>query len=364
MAVAVATPSELKTFFYRPELDALRFGAFFMVFFTHITHFDAHTFSEKLHFSGWLTDVAVNVSRAGAFGVYLFFTLSAYLITSLLLREKNQFGRLHVKAFYVRRALRIWPLYFFILLCGITYHPADLKVMPYFLLFAGNWAEVADKLPSFFIMALWSISVEEQFYLLWPPIVSRLSRTGIRNAAIAMLAAPIVFLPIGFALGLNGWRFGFLNSFSCISAMGTGILLALYRVPQIPRLALFPVGLMSLYAGSALNLGAAPLSSIVAVILVNVFSACALVACLGLTANRSLLHLGKISYGLYVYHPIALGLISAFLGERLLSLKWQAVMVSAGFIATVALASASYRWLESPFLKLKERFSFIHSRPI
>lgn len=83
--------------FYVPELDSLRFFAFFGVFLCHLIH--------EMGYG----DVLSNI---GGFGVDLFFTLSAYLITELLMREKERFGRLDVRAFYLRRILRIWPLYF------------------------------------------------------------------------------------------------------------------------------------------------------------------------------------------------------------------------------------------------------------
>jgi peptidoglycan/LPS O-acetylase OafA/YrhL len=335
-----------------------------MVFFTHVTHFDAHTFVEKFHFGRGLANVAVTVSLAGAFGVYLFFTLSAYLITSLLLAEKERYGRLHVRAFYVRRALRIWPLYFFVLFCGVIFQPSDLRVLPYFLLFSGNWAEVAGNIPGFFIAALWSISVEEQFYLFWPPAVRRLSPSGIRNAAILMVLAPAIALPLGFSLGLAGWRFGFMNSLSCVSAMGAGILLAVRGLIGIPRVALLVVGAACLYGGAALGLGSTPIASIAAVWLVDAFSVAILSASIGRPTTALPVYLGKISYGLYVYHPIALGLLSALLGQRLLRLPWHVVLVVSGFVATVFLAAASYRWLETPFLRLKERFAFVQSRPV
>src|SRR5271157_1881088 len=93
--------------FYRPELDCLRFFAFLGVFVHHSIPKEPSFF--RAH---GLPVILSNFSYAGAFGVDLFFCLSAYLITKLLLREKDLTGHLNVKAFYVRRILRIWPLYF------------------------------------------------------------------------------------------------------------------------------------------------------------------------------------------------------------------------------------------------------------
>ncbi|HEY0745209.1 MAG TPA: acyltransferase family protein, partial [Steroidobacteraceae bacterium] len=101
--------------YYRPELDVLRFFAFFMVFLSHVVPGD-DVFYRQLHIPPRAADLIVNAASGGAFGVDLFFTLSAFLITTLLLREKELHGTINISSFYVRRALRVWPLYFAFLL--------------------------------------------------------------------------------------------------------------------------------------------------------------------------------------------------------------------------------------------------------
>ena len=90
--------------YYRPELDVLRFLAFLSVFTVH--RMDHLPIDPARHF--WL----YNISLLGNFGVPVFFLLSAFLITELLMREENQLGTIHIRSFYMRRILRIWPLYF------------------------------------------------------------------------------------------------------------------------------------------------------------------------------------------------------------------------------------------------------------
>src|SRR5579863_9741415 len=91
--------------FYMPELDGLRFLAFVAVFLSHIAIFSNGDRVAK-------PAVVEVFNMMGRFGIDLFFALSAYLLTSLMIREKERFGTLNVRAFYVRRMLRIWPLYF------------------------------------------------------------------------------------------------------------------------------------------------------------------------------------------------------------------------------------------------------------
>ena len=108
--VSVRTKTESRSF-YRPELDVLRFFAFLGVFLFHFNHplefYVAHGIPRSIAVA------ATSLIEGGVFGVDLFFALSAYLITELLLREKDLRGSLDVKGFYLRRILRIWPLYFF-----------------------------------------------------------------------------------------------------------------------------------------------------------------------------------------------------------------------------------------------------------
>ena len=151
--------------FYRPELDCLRFFAFLAVF----VH---HTMPRQIDFyiAHHLPTALSNVAYAGSFGVDLFFCLSAFLITELLLREKEEVGYLNVKAFYIRRILRIWPLYFaFVLFSfGLTFVDRNqhfsVSQLTMFLLLAGNWASAFTVISSV-VAPLWSVSIEEQFYL-------------------------------------------------------------------------------------------------------------------------------------------------------------------------------------------------------
>ena len=124
--------------YYRPELDVLRFLAFLSVFTVH--RMDHLPIDPARHF--WL----YNISLLGNFGVPVFFLLSAFLITELLMREENQLGTIHIRSFYMRRILRIWPLYFavfyglvllnhFIPYTGAT----DPLSWLAFTFFAGNW---------------------------------------------------------------------------------------------------------------------------------------------------------------------------------------------------------------------------------
>ena len=176
--------------FYRPELDGLRFFAFLAVFVCHSTPSDPSYYLAR-HIPGAYLVAAA--SRAGGFGVDLFFVLSAYLITELLLREKDEFGQVHLRSFYVRRILRIWPLYFLgILIAALLslldpQEPFPLPVVLAFLLLAGNLVSSFVGLSSTVAGPMWSISLEEQFYLFWPVLIAKTRReTALLRVAAAM----------------------------------------------------------------------------------------------------------------------------------------------------------------------------------
>src|SRR5579864_4765905 len=158
--------------YYRPELDVLRFGAFLLVFLYHVLP-DApdpridHAFG---HFN-FLFYAATGACR---FGLTLFFTLSAFLISELLMRERSVAGTVSVRRFYIRRILRIWPLYYFALLLWFVWWSmsgiphGEATRLGWFAIFLGSWYEAIHTTPFTPLSPLWSISIEEQFYLFVP----------------------------------------------------------------------------------------------------------------------------------------------------------------------------------------------------
>jgi peptidoglycan/LPS O-acetylase OafA/YrhL len=358
--------------FYRPELDALRFLAFLFVFLRHTTPMTSDWYARKLHLPAIAAEFCANVSALGSFGVYLFFLLSAYLITVLLLREKERYGKLHVPQFYGRRALRIWPLYFFIIAAGVARQallarPIEWKGTMLLLLFAGNWGMIFHSLA---VSPLWSVSVEEQFYLAWPPVVARMSVAAIEWAGIGLLAGPLVTAALARGLGASGWDFWFMGSFSCLAAMGAGIILAcrtrgesIENMP--PRAALGAAAFGCWYAATLLRVGdGSPAASLTGLALINLGSFLMLAAAMDARPHRWLVELGKISFGLYIYHSWAIMLVERFVGRKMIPAAAYPLAMALELALTIAAAWASYRWLERPFLRMKERLAFVASRPV
>lgn len=321
------------------------------------------------------------IGAMGAFGVDVFFVLSAYLITEILLREKSLIGELDVKAFYLRRALRIWPLYFsFLGFAAVlaVFMPGQhigWKAGAAFSLLAGNWWVVAQGFPSSIIFPLWSVSIEEQFYLVWPMVVRRLRTSAILAAAIAMIAvATLVRIYLG--MHLAGETQIWCNTLARLDPIAVGILLAILLRGRAPvmsglaRAALASAGILALAVAAnyfrvkydpvtipriALGYPVAALGA--AAVLLAMLSAKAPLH------KSALVYLGRISYGLYVYHILGL-MCSDYMIAHAESSFWRFMGRDAiAFTLTVTFAAVSYRWLEEPFLRLKQRFTHVLSRP-
>jgi peptidoglycan/LPS O-acetylase OafA/YrhL len=346
--------------FYRPQLDVVRFLAFLAVFGHHVLpRTGAHNVFLK------------TCANAMAFGLSLFFVLSAYLITLLLIRERDQTGSIHLMPFYTRRMLRIWPLYLLGISIGILralLHGVFLQQKTWFiaaLLLSGNLIYPGTILMSH----LWSISIEEQFYLFFPSACRNFGRRGMLLFALLLLALAngslIHFGHVHADLDVRVW----FSSFVQFEMFAAGILLALLD-PYLPRCS-GPTSLLAVASALSLWLLAEGLfhlktigstaqsASSLCVGYAMVAVACCLfiVALQGLPSPKPMVYSGKISYGLYVFHIPAIALVTSRL-----PLYWTGAVVSLAL--AYGLAALSYRFFEKPFLLLKQRYELVPARAI
>jgi peptidoglycan/LPS O-acetylase OafA/YrhL len=361
--------------FYRPELDVLRLVAFLLVFMRH-SPFGGSRLLNLAH-------------DAGASGVGVFFLLSAYLITELLEREDSRTGSIHLGSFYVRRMLRIWPLYFAVLAADFLLqhflHPGLFTAarLAAFVFLIGNWYTTVHGMINTLSLPLWSISVEEQFYLLWPSVRKYLGRSGSMIFSIAILI--FAFIALAFAWHVfNHQTLGLWNSFIQFQFFSTGALLALILKGRTPRF--HPATRVLLLVLSAAGLIAAQFFfetsghsipqryelQVAGYALQNLACMVLFLSFLGeerIGAHRFLVYLGKISYGLYVFHLGAIHAIE-FLDVYLTSHASSSFRPSAvvdiptSLALTILIASLSYRYFEAPILRYKKRFERIRTRPV
>jgi peptidoglycan/LPS O-acetylase OafA/YrhL len=362
--------------FYQPELDGLRFYAFLGVFVFHSLP-SQPAFYHGLHLP--LPALWGAVVKSGASGVDLFFALSAFLITSLLLRERHETGGISLRLFYIRRILRIWPLYFLVVALGVVLaHTMANQPLPWYyvagyLLFVGNWVHAVFGAPKSICSPLWTVSIEEQFYLIWPLLMKTLERRGMIIAAIVTLLLATLSR-VGFVLAGASGGYLYYGSTSRCDSLALGILLALFadRLPKLKwgmRFLLLAGGLLGWIVSSAWLIeqpGKVSMRWVVGRLLVSLASGAILYACLNsrskLVGGGWVVRLGKISYGLYMLHLVGilimLSLFHPIWGWKVLAIK------ALGLVMTVVLGFMSYRWVESPFLRLKDRFATVLSRPV
>jgi peptidoglycan/LPS O-acetylase OafA/YrhL len=366
--------------FYKPELDILRFGAFLGVFVFHTITYSC-TFLVQHQVPFWLATAGLSVIYAGKYGVDLFFVLSAYLITELLICEKESVGRLNVGAFYLRRILRIWPLYY--LFIGLVLfvpfmdrdHAFSLRYVVPFLFLMGNWSYVLFGVKGFVAVPLWSVSVEEQFYLLWPPVVARLSRRQIIATSLLMICLANAVRVVALSMHQNTMQL-WMNSFAHFDSISSGILVATLRHTHKKALsinyglrivltiaAMGSLGVVAHFAEQQGNVFF-PTATLIGGCMVPLACTAILISFVDLPFRSVVLqYLGKISYGLYVFHLTALLLVDRFFQGKGYGAAHAVTRILLILAVTIAMSAISYKVVETPFLNLKKRFTYVRSRP-
>lgn len=364
--------------FYHPELDGLRFFAFLLVFIHHAPALTDAALYMILHDYGWM-------------GVDLFLCLSAFLFARLLYIEHTATGGINIKNFYIRRALRIWPLYFVFLGIALFITALNVKWDANVTLRVLGMSVFADNIFSAvfgynqFVGSghLWTISYEEQFYAVIPWFLRKMFSVDRRKKIFNLLLIFIIFSLIKAAMIYANarpptiWVLPLTHFESILGGLAAGLGVFDDQIKKLPAWLLMIAGLVCLAVVCTLpSLEVIGWSLMLTYPLVGLGMSLILVSLItgrqwfAKTMIRSqwLAYLGKISYGLYVYHLVALDYgeqITIALGifpKRLVVYPLSVFII--GMFITILTASISYRWLEKPFLRLKERFSLIRSRPI
>ncbi len=382
---------------YFPALDILRFLAFMLVFISHASLFFGYNNTTLK----WEKFREIFLTH-GDLGVTFFFVLSGFLITYLLMSEKHQKGDIDIKKFYVRRLLRIWPVYFitiFIAVWGLPFFvnligmrdklPFDifsnLGSYPWYVFFVGNFNMFLNTPPSVTLAILWSISVEEQFYLLWPLIVKFVKHKFIPALLSSVVLVSIVYRYV-YAYNYNTVKY---STFSVMSDIAIGCMVA-WLFFEKNKITLWAKGLSHiksffLYYSTLIILilsrsfiydvnpewARRALIAIEPVVFAILFSF--IIARLaGLREHfitgkhpiqKVLVYLGRISYGLYCYHMIVLVAVLAIFYQGGYETIYQSVseLLVIFFITlliTIITSMVSYHFIEKRILKLKKNFQW------
>ncbi len=381
--------SQPKQRIFFPNLDGLRFFSFFAVFLYHclISIVSYLPDTSPAFYNGFEF-----LFQYGFLGVNFFFVLSGFLITYLLIKEKEFTGRIHVGNFYVRRILRIWPLYFLCVFIGFAVF-AILKKMEgqpvmenanpwYYVFFAANfdimhtWPEKPNAL---LLSVLWSVAVEEQFYLTWPLILGFFRIKNFKFIFPVIMLGSLVFRAFYTADTDADHAVRYFHTFSLIGDMALGGLFA-YFVSYESR---FKKWIINLSKGSILLLYAATLlvclfkSVIFTCGVPVIFERIVIGALFGMIileqnyAHNSPLKLkelkrvsslGIYTYGLYCLHFLGIYFTLKIISKLGLNASnvWVALLSCAmALVLTIVIGLASYHLFEKWFLRLKDRFAVI-----
>lgn len=333
-----------------PQLDALRTFAVMAVIVSHTMTFRGHLF--------------------GTYGVTLFFVLSGFLITGILLQCRDQatvsnHSRITLlRQFYIRRFLRIFPLYYLVLtiLFVCRYEPVVDNAF-WFFGYLANFRVADPAIWASSVTHFWSLAVEEQFYLIWPWIVFWLPPRILPWFAMAMVATGPISRAIGASAGMTQHEL-WVAPLSCLDALGMGAILAIAErrgwMAQIRRFSLFSgVGLTALLLLCRLKLPtAAPaLWSLGPALLAAWLVASAargFTGTLGRLATWGpILWTGTICYGIYVYHlPIIM------LAHQTGYVEHDLALFLTVTITSVGIAALSWYVFERPINELKRHFPY------
>jgi peptidoglycan/LPS O-acetylase OafA/YrhL len=353
-----------------PELDSVRGIAITSVLLLHAFYWQYSSF----HFNG-LRRVFLLATAPGWVGVNLFFVLSGFLITGILLdsKEKPQYFR----RFYIRRALRILPAYYLLLILLGVLHSASASFIGLSFVYLANvtglFGVPADYGP------LWSLAVEEHYYIFWPAIVYKLTRKRLTIVTIGVCvvipALRAVFFRLGYTAGL-AWYTWFVAD-----GLATGSLLAIFLRTSVSRKmvaglcgTLLAGGLILAVVGTPFGiltrervLGAALQETIINIVFAGFLL---LILLLGTNAHRHYVNssvlrfLGYISYGLYLIHLLVFRMY-----DKLCRNFWSSLQPTPArfdlillrfFLAggaAIGLAYLSRKYFEEKFLPLKDRFA-------
>jgi peptidoglycan/LPS O-acetylase OafA/YrhL len=354
---------------YLPGLNGIRAIAAVSVVASHINHRSIGFGLPKMP----LLDLA-------GYGVTMFFVLSGFLITYLLLKEKEITNNINYKFFFIRRALRIWPLYFLYLLILMLVFGIDgfKGTLVYYILFLPNFVNLVvaefGVVPVSTILSekighYWSLGVEEQFYIFWPWVIKFLNK----YLPAFLISLPILFFVLKIILKILNvpievQAFFHYSRFGCLAIGGIGAYLYCNHINSIK---IFNSYLSQIICWSTLIFIATNNFYIYGIINHEIVAIITVVLVFNQIHNpRSIINLenpvfdflGKISFGLYIYNP----LVIFFMQKLLIQLPFNSIaklilVYCSVFFVLIVISFLSFKYYENYFLKFKKNFIKINS---
>ena len=363
------------------ELDGIRGIAILLVF-------AFHAFKRASYFTANpILNYIAKLTSIGWIGVDIFFVLSGFLITSILLQKKGE--KDYFKNFYARRVLRIFPLYYImlgiIIFSMLAVEPEAqahiLERLPFYLLYQQNWLMAAGDLPPIYLLVTWSLAIEEQFYLFWPFLIYFLQKRALVLANIGIILLS-VFVRIIIALvsddAITAHYISYYSTITRLDTLALGALIAIiFKESILWQERLKKIALPALLGSTALVL--------IVVLMPNReelynnipirLTGYSVLAIMGGSSivfslthdkssllrrffrSKSLRFFGKYSYALYLIHPLILQIFLDILWDAKYR-GWQAYVsyLVISFSLTIILSLLSWHLLEKRMLGLKRYF--------
>ncbi|WP_432797887.1 acyltransferase family protein [Poriferisphaera sp. WC338] len=318
----------------------------------------------------------------GFLGVDMFFVLSGFLITALLIRERTTHGNISLRAFWARRSLRIFPIYYLMLfvlaiMYLVTAAPDDPNRIFFFdnliynLTYTSNW----NLTPETNLSPLWSLATEEQFYLLWP-LAEVFASKHIKLVFYFTLLTISQAFNFGFLYALlptnTATYLSQLEVMQCSFTpilLGVGLAYLLHHKPSFNLLASllhhrFTPFIITIILFALIECTPAQIIGYPRLLIQLAMTALTAAVVIRedhfarpILAFKPIVFVGAISYGLYLYHPWTLHFTRILYQKMIAEQSWPLIDFILGSIISISIAALSFKLLETPILKLKHRFS-------
>jgi peptidoglycan/LPS O-acetylase OafA/YrhL len=360
---------------YIKQFDSLRAIAVILVIISH-----------------WFSkDHILNSLPNGKIGVDIFFVLSGFLITMILLESRNKsetspiLKSTLVKFFYIRRTLRIFPVYYLTLFILIIFLKGMIDTniqegFKYFVTYTTNFYYFGLKEFPGTLSHLWTLAVEEQFYLVWPWIILYFSKKYLLHAIILFIVIGVLSQYL-----LSNLKMSTLLPFTCFDSFGLGALLSwqitfkpaflkkFYFIVSLTGI----VGVALFFLGVTKNIWILPVRTTISIVAlwiityIFVYSESEKMKFKFVLNNSIFIFIGKISYGIYLFHTIIPVTINAkliniyfnpLLPDFIFRQHWGVLIVIENSIFLILISWLSYILIEKPFLHLKKYFNYQNTK--
>jgi peptidoglycan/LPS O-acetylase OafA/YrhL len=356
---------------YFSRLDTLRLIAFGLVFWTHnfVECFSSYTKTPWYEFFKPFFDTGTN-------GVHIFFVISGFLITFLLIQEYKIQGQINVRNFYLRRILRIWPLYYLIMILGLFILPNLTSVFKFCgsywlnLTFLNNFNVNETALcHSSNILIAWSVAIEEQFYLFWPICFSILYKRKL----LELFCIVVFFISVTYHNFNPSSYFDTIGNLAylmigCLGAMIYDKHQEKFKSSFFQNKVWFWIMLICLLS-TVIFIAHAPKGFLLKVCILPFFYLYFVLYSVINNSKQSpsvFSFLGKYTYGMYLYHPMVTILVRILFDK--VGINYIESKLNYGFasivtlILTILISIFSYNYFEGYFLKFKHKLAIIKTR--